>query len=287
MKSFIYSSEQPGPRLLVFGAIHGNEICGTLAIRRIMEELDTGTLALARGQVQFVPVANPRAHAAGQRYMERNLNRWFLPVEKEKAEVYEARLTNILCPMIERADYFIDLHSTTAGGRPFASVEGEDPTENALAAAMGAEILLYGWHEAYAASGKTNPDPDESMGTTAYARKHGAKAVLLECGQHKDPVSAEVAYRAIGNALRHIGLVDGEAKPAPEPLILRTTRVVFRGDGGSFTENWGNFSPVKIGQKVAELPNGAPVVSPADGYIILPNANTPPNTEWFYFGEKD
>lgn len=285
IKSFTYSAEESGPRLLILGAVHGNEICGTEAIRRVMGELDSGQLRLARGHVEFVPIANPRAHEAGQRFIERNLNRFFKKTENPKA--YEAKLTNILSDMIDVCNYFIDLHSTTAGGIPFASVEGAHTEEQVLAEAMGAEALLYGWHEAYAASERTNSDPDESLGTTAYARRHGAKAVLLECGQHKDPQSIEVAYKAIHGALRQIGLVEDAGKTTPpKPLAIRVTRVVFRGEGGSFTENWGNFSPVQAMQKVAELADGSAVLAPADGYIVLPNPNTPPDTEWFYFGEK-
>jgi predicted deacylase len=285
IKSYTYFAEESGPRVLILGAVHGNEVCGTLAIQRVMTELDEGKLTLLCGHVEFVPVANPRAYKAGQRFIERNLNRYFRPAPEPKP--YEAKLTNILCKMIEVCDYFIDLHSTTAGGLPFASVEGGEPEEDKLAAAMGAEVLLFGWHEAYAASGRVNTDPDESMGTTAYARKYGAKAVLLECGQHKDPVSIEVAYKAILGALHYIGMINSDNVPAPSnPLALKTTRVIFRGEGGSFTEDWGNFSPITAGQQVAVLPDGGMVLAPSDGFIVLPNPTTPPGSEWFYFGEK-
>lgn len=284
IRSYTYSAEEYGPRLLVLGAVHGNEVCGTQAIRRVMDDFETGKLKLKKGHVEFVPIANPRAHEAGQRFIERNLNRFF--IKTQKPEAYEAKLTNVLSIMIEACNYFIDLHSTTAGGIPFASVEGKDIEEHALAEAMGAEVLLFGWEQAYEASGRTNPDPNESLGTTAYARRHGAKACLLECGQHKDPQSIEVAYRAIRGAMRHIGLVDDDLKvPQPKVLTLKVSRVVFKKEGGSFAENWGNFSPVTKGQLLSTFADGEAVRAPADGFIILPNPNTPPDTEWFYFGE--
>ena len=34
-KSISYVSPQPGPRLVVLGAVHGDEICGTRAIERV------------------------------------------------------------------------------------------------------------------------------------------------------------------------------------------------------------------------------------------------------------
>lgn len=283
IKAHLFASENPGPRVLIFGAVHGNEVCGPIAIGRVMEKLNSGALKIEKGRVTFVPVANPAAHAAGQRSIERNLNRYFLPNPSPK--FYEDRLTNILAPMIAEADYFIDLHSTTAGGIPFASVEGTDDEEDQMAAAMGADVVLFGWHGAYAASGKPDPDPAESMGTTAYARKNGAKGVLLECGQHKDPASADVAEKAILGVLGKIGIVAARtAPPASKPRRIRAAQVVFRAEGGKFTQNWGNFSPVKAGQEVAVREDGAPILSPIDGCIVLPNPGAPVGTEWLYFG---
>ena len=285
IKSYTYSAESAGPRLVIFGAVHGNEVCGPIAIRRVMDELDSGQLNLARGQLHFVPIANPRAHAEGKRFIERNLNRYFLP--DENPTTYEARLTNILCSIIGNTDYFIDIHSTTAGGVTFASVSGDVPEENRLAAAMGAEIMVYGWQKAYLASGRPEPDPKESSGTTAYARSRGAKGVLLECGQHQDPKSIEVAYQAIRRALRTIGLVDaGGETQAAQPTVIRVASVVFRGEGGELAENWTNFAQVKAGQKLAQMSDGSVINAPADRYMILPNPNAPKNAEWFYLGEK-
>lgn len=69
----------PGPRLIITGAIHGNERCGTEAITRVMAELDSGTLSLRSGLVTFVPVANPLAYANNTRNGDRNLNRHLFP----------------------------------------------------------------------------------------------------------------------------------------------------------------------------------------------------------------
>jgi predicted deacylase len=37
--SYFYSGEKPGTDLIITGAVHGNEVCGTKAIRRVMHEL--------------------------------------------------------------------------------------------------------------------------------------------------------------------------------------------------------------------------------------------------------
>ncbi len=57
-----YRGFMPGPRLIVTGAVHGNETCGTRAIERVIDELARGELRIVRGQVTFVPVCNPLAY---------------------------------------------------------------------------------------------------------------------------------------------------------------------------------------------------------------------------------
>ncbi|MGH8848422.1 MAG: succinylglutamate desuccinylase, partial [Polaromonas sp.] len=49
LRTLSYRGLAPGPRLLVLGAVHGNEVCGTHAITQILTELDSGTLAVERG----------------------------------------------------------------------------------------------------------------------------------------------------------------------------------------------------------------------------------------------
>ena len=62
-----------GPRLLVLGAVHGNETCGPTAISRVIADCQAGRISIARGEVTFVPVANPRAYRQRTREGDRNL----------------------------------------------------------------------------------------------------------------------------------------------------------------------------------------------------------------------
>src|SRR5258706_8321096 len=78
-KSVSYKGLEPGPRLIVLGAVHGNETCGTVAIRRVLDDIAAGRLVIVRGAVSFVPVTNPLAYERGQRQGDRNLNRKLAP----------------------------------------------------------------------------------------------------------------------------------------------------------------------------------------------------------------
>ena len=53
---------EPGPRLIVTGAVHGNETAGTRGIRRVLAEIDSSDIDIIRGHVTFVPVCNPLAY---------------------------------------------------------------------------------------------------------------------------------------------------------------------------------------------------------------------------------
>ena len=116
-KSLRYAGRAPGTRLIVLGAVHGNETCGTHAIERVLAELDRGELALAAGSVTFVPVSNPLAYAHGRRTGDRNLNRALQPTETPRE--FEDHVANWLCPLLAAHEVLLDLHSFHGSGQPF------------------------------------------------------------------------------------------------------------------------------------------------------------------------
>ncbi len=284
-----YTAETPGPKLLVLGSVHGNETCGASAIRRVLAALDAGQLEITRGQVTFVPVCNPRAYEAGKRFVERDLNRYLVPMESP--DCYEARLGNILCPLLAECDALLDIHSYTIGGEAFVVMDASgSKAEHDFAACLGGDVALLGWSEAYAASGRASATPsEESTGTVQYARRFGALAATIECGQHNASQSPDIAYRAIRNALAHLGMVADEAVAAPATKLRRITmtRVYYRDEPGELAKTWHNFERVVAGQPMAVFGSGATWLAPEDGVIILPKPNADVGEEWFYFGVEN
>jgi predicted deacylase len=278
-----FKGTEKGPRFLVLGAVHGNEKCGTEAIRRVIGEIEAGKIKILKGQVTFVPICNPKAYEQDVRFIDRNLNRFLVPVEKPKH--YEDNINNELCPILASSDVVLDIHSYTAGGAPFANVEGWGNRENEYALTLGAYALVGDWKQAYADSRKKDANPDESVGTSSYARRFGAMSSVLECGQHRDPEAREVAYRAIHNALRYLGIVEGKPElPAQKAKLISIRSVVYRTDNGTWAENWGNFAQVKKGQLLATRANGEIIAAPEDGVLVMPKFDVAIGGEWFYFG---
>ena len=119
-ESVAFSGREPGTRLIVTGAVHGNETCGTVAIRRVMDEIRDGAIEIVRGRVTFVPVANAMAYAKRERAGDRNLNRNLNPTRTPKD--FEDHVANWLCPLLASHDALLDLHSTRGQSEPFALV---------------------------------------------------------------------------------------------------------------------------------------------------------------------
>ena len=144
----------PGPKLIVLGAVHGNETCGTRAIERVLGELDRGELRIERGVLTLVPVTNPLAYEQGTRMGDRNLNRRLMPTAEPRE--YEDRIANVLVPLLAAHEVLLDLHSFRSPGRPFVmrGPENNDGTlepfthaaaEGRFAAHLGPERIVEGW----------------------------------------------------------------------------------------------------------------------------------------------
>ena len=305
-KSISYASPQPGTRLVVLGAVHGDETCGTRAIERVVAELDAGTLALVKGRVTFVPVTNPLAYAEKRRAGDRNLNRKLQPTTTPRE--YEDHVANWLCPLLAGHEVLLDLHSFRAPGVPFVFVGPRDNAgpiepfaraacEEALALRLGVDRVVDGWLSTYAAGiarrrelaaafpdAVLDLDPAYGIGTTEYMRSVGGAAVTLECGQHEDPLALDVGHTAIVNTLAHLRLIDAADPPPAQGIeALSLCEVVDRtSDGDVFVKAWRSFDSVGAGERIGTRGDGTAVVAPFDGVVVFPNADAQVGQEWFY-----
>jgi predicted deacylase len=305
-KAVSYASPQPGTRLIVLGAVHGNEICGTRAIEHVIRAIDDGALRLVAGQLTLVPVTNPLAYAQRRRAGDRNLNRKLTPTPTPLE--HEDHVANWLCPLLARHEVLLDLHSFTSPGVPFVFLGPPDnpgplepfaqaAREEALAVRLGVGRAVDGWLDTYAAgverrhalaaslpAATLDLDPRYGIGTTEYMRSVGGCALTLECGQHDDPLAPEVAHRAILNTLAHLRLIDAP-DPLPVPRIesLRLCEVVDKlHTGDAFAKRWKSFDPVSAGERIGTRHDGSPVVASMDGHVVFPNPAADPGQEWFY-----
>ena len=293
-----------GPRLIILGAVHGNETCGTQAIRRILGELQAGTWAVTRGQLTLIPVTNPLAYSRGLRVGDRNLNRALIPREAPRDN--EDRIANELCPLLAQHDVLVDLHSFRTGERAFVmrgppdNVGPLEPFSHAaqetrLAEHVGPTRIVEGWLSAYADAAARrrarglleDSDSVYGVGTTEYIRSRGGYGITVECGQHEDAGAPDVAYRAIRQSVALLGLADLPLEPpAPGFERLRLVAVIDREDPADrLAREWISFDPVAAGEPVGFRANGAPVLAPRDARVVFPDPAARVGYEWFYLAE--
>lgn len=312
LRAHVFAGFQPGPRLLVTGAVHGNETAGTRGIERVLDELARGDIEIVRGSVTFVPVCNPLAYRHGRRMGDRNLNRRLQPTATPQDN--EDRIARVLCRWLTEHEVLLDLHSFRGTGQPFVMRGPADNTgplepfahaeaEAWLAAHLGPRRIVDGWMSSYAdgvarrkaralTPGAVHEDPSYGVGTTEYMRAYGnhgrgGYGVTLECGQHDDPAAPDVAYRAIRQTLALLKLVDAPLAPPVGPFeCLRLTEVIDRhAPEDQFTRAWASFDPVASGQCIARRADGSEVLAPSAGYIVFPDASALPGHEWFYLAQ--
>lgn len=289
-----FSALNSGAHLVVLGAVHGNERCGTEAIRRLSAELEAGSVRLTHGTLTLVPICNPRAYAQGVRFCERNLNRYFYP--KDEPEHYEDFIDPILCRVLDEADALLDLHSYQSQGEAFCFLGTTSAEEIAFARALKVETYIHGWADAFS----RNATPEQrraSMGTTDYTRANGrgAVAVTLECGHHQHPLAAEMGYTGIRRAMAHLGMCTPYTPPAGIPdaafaaqHAIAMRQVVYQEKPGALVQPWQHAQRVAAGEVIARYDDGQEVRAPFDAVLVLPKTSTDHaiGSEWFYIGEE-
>ena len=294
-----WAATEPGPALVIMGAVHGNEQSGAHAIRRWLQRFESGQATLLRGRLTMVPVANPKAFAQNTREGERNLNRRFLPLTQPQD--YEDHVVSILAPLLASHDALLDLHSYEGDGVPFAMTgpqNNRDPLEPfaradeelALARSMGLPHIVQGWLEVYdkavqASNGQMRSE--EGLGTNEFMRSQGGYAITVESGSHNDPAAIEVADRAIAGALQWLGLVDVQLNPQPAQQIVALHDVfIKRSYSDRMSRHWKNFDPFNQGELLATRADGTPIHAPFDGCMLVPHDDAPLDREWFYLARR-
>ena len=270
-----------GPTLICLGGIHGNEPSGIRALLRIFRALGTSPGDL---QGRFIGLTgNRQALARRCRFLGDDLNRIWLPERIERlrgaagpvaAEDQEqAELDRQLEVVLSTARgpvFCLDLHSTSGGGLPFASLD-DTLANRALAFeipvthVMGLEEQLFGT-------------------VTDYLNARGVNAIGFEAGQHDDPGSIDRAEAAAWILLESTGVLRRGTRPevalarrrlsaagAGRPAIVevRYRHSIDPADGFRMAPGFESFQTVTRGQVVASCAAGA-VTIPETGLILMP-----------------
>jgi predicted deacylase len=248
-------SKKPGPHVMVQALTHGNELCGAIALEFLFsQEVKPvkGKLTLA-----FANVAAFERFDFGDpdrsRYIDEDYNRvWADEVIGGKRDSAELRRARELRPFVDAADYLLDLHSMHEPCRPIMVCGMLDKGAD-LARRVGvpADLLIDTGH----------PAGLRMRDRGGFGDPNSAKnALLIECGQHWEKSSVDVA---IDTTLRFLkatqvvaaAWVDSRLKlkpPAQQRVVRVTEPVVAKTMDFKFARPWKGLEVIeKAGTVVA------------------------------------
>jgi hypothetical protein len=223
-----FESGKPGPHVLVNALTHGNEICGALAVDRLLSQgvrPTRGTLTLAFANVEAFRRFDPRNPYA-TRFVDEDFNRVWRPEvldgPRQSVELTRARQ---LRPFIERADFLLDIHSMLEPSPPVMIC---GPLEKGIGFAFDVGIPEHIVSDTGHANGTRMRDFG-GFGDPA----SGKNALLVECGQHWERASERVAWQTTWRFLRFLDVVDAQAAareidsaPPPAQKLIKVTDAV-------------------------------------------------------------
>jgi len=218
---FVYSfaAERSGPHLLITALVHGNEPAGAVALHRLLSQRlkpSRGRLTLAFANVgayERFDAADPRA----SRWLQEDMNRiWsrdvLAQVPPRSADVARAAA---LRRFVNQADYLLDLHTMQHPTEPLV-LAGPLGRSRELARTTGlADLVIV---DRGHAQGRRMRDYG-AFGDPKASRT----ALLIECGQHWETASADVAYAACIRMLERLNMAP-DAFEAPVVSLPREAR---------------------------------------------------------------
>lgn len=280
IEKYEFDSGRAGINLLILAGVHGNETAGTYALKRLLQKMNEGVITLQKGKLTFVPICNPEAHKQDVRQIDENLNR---VMKMHKAPTtYEQKLANEICPLIEKCDVLLDLHSTHCEGDvPFAFCDYPNAINSQLIDCLDVDYVLEGWPEIYAGQGEI-----EDNSTEHCAHMYGRTGTTLECGYHKSVAATELAYSAIMSTLACMKLIDSEMPAKRSKTHILMKNYVVKKRAGQLCKNYKHLDIVRKGEEIARYADGEVLTAVDDGYILLPNLQAEIGAEWYYFGTK-
>lgn len=249
-----FSSKRPGPSVMIQALTHGNELCGAIALDWLFKQgvptPPTGELVLSFANVEAFDrfdAADPSA----SRCVDEDFNRvWADEVLFGPGDSVELRRARALQPFVDAADLLLDIHSMQDACRPLMVCGLLDKgADFAKQLGMPGDLLIDTGHP----SGLRMRDRG-GFGDPASAKN----ALLIECGQHWEAASAEVAIDSVVRFLRLTGVVDQAWADARLRLPLPAQQHL-----------------VRVDQPIVALSNDFHFLFPVHGLDVIAKAGTP------------
>ena len=267
-----FDSGKPGPHVMVNAVTHGNELCGAIAVDRLFKmnvRPTRGKLTLAFANVAAFHSFNPALPHAS-RFIDEDFNRVWTPATldgpRQSAELTRARAMR---PIIDQIDFLLDIHSMHD---PHGPVMISGPLDKGIALSKQTGVPEFIVADAGHANGTRMRDYG-GFGDPA----SGKAALLVECGQHWERASGELAWQTTWRFLRALDVVDRaladsqiDRASVPAQKVVRVTEAVIAGGNDfKFADGLRGLSVIPKQGDLIATDEGKPVAAPYDNCVLI------------------
>ena len=282
-------SGMPGPHVMISSVVHGNELCGAIAVDHILQNNVRplkGKLSLAFMNVDAYLSFDPDNPSAS-RYLDEDFNRlWTKELLEGDRSSIELRRAREVLPVLDTVDLLLDIHSMQTATKPLMMAGPLDKgCEAARQLGIPEVVVMDFGHKAGRRMREYEGFSDP--GSTK-------NALLIECGQNWDQRSADLAITASWRFLMMLGLVSEEnaavhlrTEPPSEQRIIKVSGpYTIRNSDFSFKEPYVGLEEIPSAGTVIANDGEIDVKTPYDNCVlIMPSRRQRPGDTAVRFGK--
>lgn len=268
-----FDSGAPGPHVMVNAITHGNEVCGAIIVKELLDlkfRPQHGRLTLSFANADAYQGFDSNAPDES-RFVDQDLNRVWTSEKLDdlSQNSSELRRARTLRPVVDSVDLLLDLHSMHERSDPLV-VAG--PLDKGVA--LGREIGTPGTiiRDEGHSDGRRLRDYGD-FGDADSSRN----AILVECGQHWEASAVVVARDCTARFLVTAGVTDEQSAPkgwmqpgAGESRVVSVTdAIVATSMDFRFADDFTGLETFDKAGEIIAWSNGDPIVTPYDDCVLV------------------
>ncbi|MGO1118958.1 M14 family metallopeptidase [Rhodovibrionaceae bacterium A322] len=267
-----FDSGQPGPHVMVSAVVHGNELCGAVAVDWLLREKvrpTKGKLSLGFMNVDALLAFDPE-NPFDSRYVDEDFNRlWTAEVLEGDRQSKELTRARAVRGLIDTVDHLLDIHSMSHKVPPLM-MAGPLAKGRKLAQAVGVPEIVV--NDAGHAAGKRLRDYADFADPAS-----DRNALLVECGQHWEAGAVPLAKQSALRFLKHYDVVDpaflakhlDPAEVPPQRCVEVTTVETISSEDFAFVAPYIGGEVIEKAGTVLAKDGDREIVTPYDNCMLI------------------
>jgi uncharacterized protein len=269
----VINGTRRGPVLALVAGAHGTEYASIVALHKLAEALEPGSLS---GVVIAVPLLNVASFTQVVPHLNpvdgKNMNRLY-PGKPDGTQT-ERALWAVTKHILEKCDYLIDFHGGDLDEnlRPYAY--WADTGQQRADAISRGMVLAFGLDHIIIQNART-PAVAGAVTISRQAQAMGKAAIVVEAGHAgtTDAGDVEVLVRGTMNVMRHLQMLPGTATAVERPVWIGSISAVAGDREGVFYSLAAPEAYVRKGMRIGYVTDYfgmrvADVTTPVSGVII-------------------